>query len=71
MNRAVEPAKSIKKIMTHFVVRRYIEDGEFLTFFFLGIRTPARKNEITKTTPAPVMPAAIVDNVGDSIPKKR
>jgi hypothetical protein len=71
MNRAVEPAESIEKIVMHFVTRRYIECGELFIFFFLGIRIPARRKEITKTTPAPVMPAAIVDRVGDSIPKKR
>ena len=70
MNRAIESAKLIEKIVTHFVVRRYVEYGELSAFFFLGIRTPARRNEIAKTRPAPLMPAAIVDRAFDSIPKK-
>ena len=68
MNRAIEPAKLIEKIVTHFVVRCYIEGGELSAFFFLGIRTPARRKEIAKTIPVPVRPAAIVDRTGESIP---
>jgi len=70
MNRAIEPAESVEKIMMHFVTYCYVECGELSMSFFLGIRIPARRKEMTKTTLAPVMPAAIVDRIGDSIPKK-